>query len=566
MTCDEARDQAAGFVLGALTPDEERAVREHLATCQEAHEEFAELGSVVPALTASVEQVEPPPALRERIMAAAAADLRERAPATVPSVAPAVLPRPVAASNVEQFRPIAARSRAPRFGWVLGLAAVLAIAALGVWNVRLQTQLTDAQAYQQRVEEVLTIARTPGAVMAVLAPATAGGQDGLIAIASNGDAAMVVKGLPAAAANEVYEVWVIVGANAPIPAGALSQSAAARVHERQAWPGAGRRGRGLDPRARPEPDGPDFTDPREGRRRPLGLTPGVSRLRSPRSPSSRRPPIRARSSATPAAASRSSDVVPSVGKRAIPAETVIGRPPTGARAAIPSRTRRATRAPAAPGAMTTNSSPPWRATVSTRRTDSASTDATERRTSSPAWWPCCSLSAANPSRSKIATDTSLPCRPARASSSSRTRSNVRWFARPVRGSVWAIRSNHSDRSATIEARRLRSTATAHRPAMASRRAVSRRSRCAARPRRAASTPSGSSTPPRAMSMGRIETAATPAAATKAPLVVTRVTRSRATAPTASPSASSASSTAERWDGSSPIVTASWSPERSGSWR
>lgn len=224
MTCDEARDQAAGFVLGALTPAEERAVQEHLATCTEAHDEFAELGGVVPALAAAVEQVEPPPALRERILAAAAADLRGRAPAAVPSVAPVPLPPPVAAPMVERPRSLPTRSRAPRFGWALGLAAVLVIAALGVWNFRLQTQLTDAQAYQQRVEEVLTIARTPGAVMAVLAPATAGGQDGLIAIAPSGDAAMVVKGLPAAAANEVYEVWVIVGTNDPIPAGALSQS------------------------------------------------------------------------------------------------------------------------------------------------------------------------------------------------------------------------------------------------------------------------------------------------------------------------------------------------------
>ena len=85
MTCDDVRDQAAGFVLGALTPAEERAVRDHLASCPEAHEEFAELGGVVPALAASVEQVEPRPALRERIMAAAAADLRARGLETAPA-------------------------------------------------------------------------------------------------------------------------------------------------------------------------------------------------------------------------------------------------------------------------------------------------------------------------------------------------------------------------------------------------------------------------------------------------------------------------------------------------
>ena len=229
MTCDDVRDQAAAFVLGALTPAEEQEVRDHLATCPEAHAEFAELGGVVPVLAASVEQVEPPPALRERIMAAAAADLRARGAAPVEPAAAASaasVPRvaPVAVPALVPFRPSAARSRVPRFGWALGIAAALVLAALGVWNVRLQSQLNDAQAYQARVDDVLAIARTPGAVMAVLAPSAPGGQDGLVAIASDGRAAMVVKGLPATTASEVYEVWFLVGSNAPTPAGALSQS------------------------------------------------------------------------------------------------------------------------------------------------------------------------------------------------------------------------------------------------------------------------------------------------------------------------------------------------------
>lgn len=230
MTCDEICDQAAAFVLGALTPAEEQAVRDHLATCAAAHEEFAELGGVVPALAATVEQVEPPPALRDRIMAAAAADLAARRSSSSPVVeAPPLASArerpapPVVEPVVTPFR-AASRSRAPRYGWALGIAAALVIAALGAWNVRLQSQLTDAQAYQQRVEQVLEIARTPGAVMAVLAPSSANGQDGLIAIGSDGRAAMVVKGLPTTGANEVYEVWVIVGSNAPAPVGSLSQS------------------------------------------------------------------------------------------------------------------------------------------------------------------------------------------------------------------------------------------------------------------------------------------------------------------------------------------------------
>src|SRR5258705_8810554 len=92
MTHDTARGLAAAYVLGALEPADETAVREHLRTCAEPHDEFAELGGVMPYLAEipGLEVVEPPASLRERIMAAAAADLAERRAATptVPAGAP----------------------------------------------------------------------------------------------------------------------------------------------------------------------------------------------------------------------------------------------------------------------------------------------------------------------------------------------------------------------------------------------------------------------------------------------------------------------------------------------
>src|SRR4029078_13710577 len=97
LTCDEVREMAGAFVLGALDPAEAAAVRAHLATCDDAHEEIAELGGVLPALRERVPGVEPPElwgglpgvgesvpvfeppeGLKARIMAAAAADLEER--------------------------------------------------------------------------------------------------------------------------------------------------------------------------------------------------------------------------------------------------------------------------------------------------------------------------------------------------------------------------------------------------------------------------------------------------------------------------------------------------------
>ena len=75
---DEIVDLAASFVLGALDEDEMAAVSAHLASCAQSHAEFDELGGMVPVLQASLLPVEPPPALKDRIMAAAAADLEAR--------------------------------------------------------------------------------------------------------------------------------------------------------------------------------------------------------------------------------------------------------------------------------------------------------------------------------------------------------------------------------------------------------------------------------------------------------------------------------------------------------
>ena len=72
LTCDDVRELAGAYMLGALPEAESAAVRAHLATCSDPHEEMAELGSVLTVLDASVPVVEPPASLKGRILAAAA--------------------------------------------------------------------------------------------------------------------------------------------------------------------------------------------------------------------------------------------------------------------------------------------------------------------------------------------------------------------------------------------------------------------------------------------------------------------------------------------------------------
>src|SRR5207244_3756987 len=161
MTCAEAAELAAAFVLGALGAAESDAVRRHLAECPELHAEMGELHSVVPALFEAVEPVAPPAGLRDRILAAAAADLAARQAPARP--APAPISRPIA-------QPVPSRR-----GWDLGAifprpvwaavraAAVAAAVALGAWNGQLRDQVADLESYRNGVVQVLDEAARPGA-------------------------------------------------------------------------------------------------------------------------------------------------------------------------------------------------------------------------------------------------------------------------------------------------------------------------------------------------------------------------------------------------------------------
>ncbi len=227
LSCDDVRELAASFVLGALDDSEADAVRAHLASCADPHAEMAELGSVVSVFAESVPVVEPPAALKGRILAAAAADLEARGGAAAPSTSSvsATAVRPT--SEFEAPTPIppaAERQRRVAAGagmgsWLLRIAAVLAIALLGGWNLLLQGQLDQARTYEQNVAAVLDVAGQTGSLTAVLTPTGGAGPAGLAAIASDGSVRIAMRDLPATSGNQVYEAWVIGGDGKPVPLG-----------------------------------------------------------------------------------------------------------------------------------------------------------------------------------------------------------------------------------------------------------------------------------------------------------------------------------------------------------
>lgn len=205
LSCDDVRDLAASFVLGALDADEAEAVRAHLASCADLHAEMAEFGSVLTVLAESVPVVEPPAALKDRILAAAAADLDARKTVAAQTTqAPVPTPFPTTAERQQR-----SARRAGIGGWALRIAAVLAIALLGGWNLLLQNQLGEARTYEESVAAVLDAAGKPGSLTAVLTPTGGEGPAGLAAVASDGKVRIAMRNLPATSGNKVYEAWVI---------------------------------------------------------------------------------------------------------------------------------------------------------------------------------------------------------------------------------------------------------------------------------------------------------------------------------------------------------------------
>jgi anti-sigma factor RsiW len=217
MTCDLARDLAAGYVIGALEPSEEAAVREHLRTCPEPHDEFAELGGVVSYLAeADLELVEPPASLGHRIMAAAAADLATRGGAGLAPTAGSAVPIAFPSAAEREAR---AQTRTGRLGWAMRIAAVVAIVVLGGWNLLLQNAANDARRFDQAVATVIRAASEPGSQAVVLASAENSQASGIAAVRRDGSVVLAMRDLPPTTGGQVYATWVIGPDAAPVAVG-----------------------------------------------------------------------------------------------------------------------------------------------------------------------------------------------------------------------------------------------------------------------------------------------------------------------------------------------------------
>jgi anti-sigma-K factor RskA len=174
------RDDLVAFSLGALDPAEEREVEAHVPTCARCSRELEALAPAVAVLAESVEQLEPPPELRERVLAEVRADVERTAEVREP--------------GVERAPP-----RRPRRGWLgvllrpaTAVGVAIAIAAAGGYLI--------AENGEEGGGGATTVAVQP------MSP----GIGGTLAVGED-SSTLNLHGLQQVSGQEVYQVWVAKG-------------------------------------------------------------------------------------------------------------------------------------------------------------------------------------------------------------------------------------------------------------------------------------------------------------------------------------------------------------------
>jgi anti-sigma-K factor RskA len=238
MMDERLHDLAGAYVLGALDATDRAAFEQHLAECAACKSEVQGLQPVVDGLAQVVPVVDPPPALRERVLAAAAGQGRAWPPprasggrATAPISRPG---GPVVGSS---------------WGWLAAAASVLLALGLGLYVWQLRDRLTDVE---RRLDEATARAAASETQVAALQRAAVdvrtaalviGAPDLLrVDLAGQGGSAAKARAfwsraqglvftavdLPALPPGKVYQLWVV-GSQAPVSAGIFEPDAAGRA-------------------------------------------------------------------------------------------------------------------------------------------------------------------------------------------------------------------------------------------------------------------------------------------------------------------------------------------------
>jgi anti-sigma-K factor RskA len=195
---DDVHTLIGPWVLDAVDDGERRLVESHLAECVSCAQEAAELREAAWRL-ADVTVAEPPPRLRERVLAEVRRTRQEAPAARSPEPAPEPAPRP---------EPRRARRglRIPRLRLALGAAAIAVAAAFaGVFATWAVVQQPGGEEPDDPIAAVL---EAPDAEVSYQ-EADGGGLVTVISSDALDDAVVVASDLAAVGDDRSYQVWMV---------------------------------------------------------------------------------------------------------------------------------------------------------------------------------------------------------------------------------------------------------------------------------------------------------------------------------------------------------------------
>ena len=200
MACAAVDELAAAYALGAVEPDEDRAVSQHLATCAEAHFEARELISAAAAVPASLAPVAPSAGLRARLMTTIA---------ETPQAHRSVVREVRQATTAPARRPWWRIDAMPA---ALAAAALVAAVGFGAWGISANNELAERDAALQAIASADSIF-------------AASGDAGSGWLVESGDAAMfMADGLSAPPSGHLYELWLIHADGTVQPVGTIEDT------------------------------------------------------------------------------------------------------------------------------------------------------------------------------------------------------------------------------------------------------------------------------------------------------------------------------------------------------
>jgi anti-sigma-K factor RskA len=219
---DDLKAHAGGYVLGSLDRDDRAAFEAHLAGCDECAAEVRALGGVVEALARSVPPRTPRPELRQRVLATFGAD-RQVPLQTAGAVRGVRLWLPLAATIV------LAVATGTYAAWLQVRLVVLEdrLAQALLQASAAETAVADARRVNTELQSAMGVLAAPDLVRIDLAGQAPAPQATARALWSRARGMVfTATNLPPLPAGQVYQVWVVPAALAPISAGLLTPDTA----------------------------------------------------------------------------------------------------------------------------------------------------------------------------------------------------------------------------------------------------------------------------------------------------------------------------------------------------